>query len=188
MTPRGGKRAPARAALPPAEARRRAGRIRLVLADCDGVLTDSGVFYGESGEVFKRFSIRDGMGVDRLRQAGIESGMVSGEVSPSFTRRAEKLGIRHLLLGVKDKRAALAALFAQEGLQLSEVAYIGDDVNDVAVLDALAPEGLTGAPRDAVPDVVRRVHHRCRAAGGAGAFRDFAEWLLALRQASPPRR
>ena len=187
MTPRR-KRPPARlAALPLAEARRRASRIRLVLADCDGVLTDSGVFYGESGEALKRFSIRDGMGVERLRLAGMESGMVSGEVSFSIARRAEKLAIRHVLLGVKDKRAALASLCLQEGLQLSELAYIGDDVNDVAVLDALASEGLTGAPRDAVPEVARRVHHRCRAAGGAGAFRDFAEWLLALREASRRR-
>jgi len=164
-----------------AEARRRARRIRLVLADCDGVLTDSGVFYGETGEVMKRFSIRDGMGVDRLRLASIESGIVSGELSPSIARRAEKLAIRHVLLGVKDKRAAVEALCAQAGLALSEVAYIGDDLNDVALLEAVGAQGLTGAPLDALPDVARRVHHRCRVPGGSGAFRDFAEWLLALR-------
>jgi 3-deoxy-D-manno-octulosonate 8-phosphate phosphatase (KDO 8-P phosphatase) len=176
---------PRRATLHTAEARRRARGIRLVLADCDGVLTDSGVFYGESGEVMKRFSIRDGMGVERLRLAGIESGILSGEVSPSIARRAEKLAIRHVLLGVKDKRAALAALCVDTGLLLAEVAYIGDDVNDAAVLDAVAAEGLTGAPRDAVRAVAQRVHHLCRSAGGSGAFRDFAEWLLALREDAP---
>jgi 3-deoxy-D-manno-octulosonate 8-phosphate phosphatase (KDO 8-P phosphatase) len=167
--------------LRPAEARHRARRIRLVLADCDGVLTDTGVFYGESGEFMKRFSIRDGMGVERLRQVGIESGIVSGELSPSIARRAEKLAIRHVLLGVKDKRAAVQALCAASGLALAEVGYIGDDVNDLAVLDALASEGLTAAPSDALPEVAQRVHHVCRVPGGGGALRDFAEWLLGLR-------
>ncbi len=176
--PRGRTRLPQ---LSLAEARARARRIRLVLADCDGVLTDTGVFYGESGEVMKRFSIRDGMGVERLRLAGVDSGIVSGEVSPSIARRAEKLAIRHVLLGVKDKRAAVAALCAQEALTLGELAYMGDDVNDVAVLEAVGKEGLTGAPADALPEVAARVHHRCAVAGGQGAFRDFAEWLLALR-------
>jgi 3-deoxy-D-manno-octulosonate 8-phosphate phosphatase (KDO 8-P phosphatase) len=163
------------------QARLRARRIRLVLADCDGVLTDTGVYYGESGELMKRFSIRDGMGVERLRQAGMESGILSGEKSPAILRRAEKLGIRHVLLGVRDKRAALEALCAESGLGLTEVAYIGDDVNDLGVLDAIATHGLTAAPADALPEVAERVHYLCRAPGGSGALRDFAEWLLALR-------
>jgi 3-deoxy-D-manno-octulosonate 8-phosphate phosphatase (KDO 8-P phosphatase) len=167
--------------LPPAEARRRARRIRLVLADCDGVLTDTGVFYGASGEELKRFSIRDGMGVERLRQAGIESGIVSGELSPSILRRAEKLGLPHVLLGVKDKRAAVEGLCTSVGLRLEEVAYIGDDVNDVALLEALAGRGLTAAPSDALPEVARQVHHVCGVPGGSGALREFAEWLLAQR-------
>ncbi len=167
--------------LRPAEAPRRARRNRLVLADCDGVLTDSGVFYGESGEVMKRFSIRDGMGVERLRLAGIESGILSGEVSPSISRRAQKLAIRHVLLGVKDKRAAIDTLCVETGLVLAELGYIGDDVNDLAVLDAVGAEGLTSAPCDAVPEVAARVHHVCRVPGGSGALRDFADWLLALR-------
>jgi 3-deoxy-D-manno-octulosonate 8-phosphate phosphatase (KDO 8-P phosphatase) len=167
--------------LRPAEARLRARRIRLVLADCDGVLTDTGVFYGESGELMKRFSIRDGMGVERLRQVGIESGIVSGERSPSIARRAEKLAIRHVLLGVKAKLTALEALCADSGLGLAEVAYIGDDVNDLAVLEALAGEGLTAAPSDALPEVAQCVHYVCRVPGGSGALRDFADWLLALR-------
>jgi len=167
------------------EACRRARRLRLVLADCDGVLTDSGVYYGASGEVMKRFSIRDGMGVERLRLSGVDSGIISGEVSPSIARRAEKLAIRHLVLGVKDKCAAVQTLCAGLGLQLAELAYIGDDVNDLALLDAVASEGLTGAPQDARPEVLGRVHCRCHAPGGAGAFREFAEWLLALRAQAP---
>jgi 3-deoxy-D-manno-octulosonate 8-phosphate phosphatase (KDO 8-P phosphatase) len=176
------------APLRPAEARIRARRIRLVLADCDGVLTDGGVFYGESGELMKRFNIRDGMGVERLRLAGIESGIVSGERSPSILRRAEKLAIRHVLLGVKDKRTAVQALCADAGFRLAEVAYIGDDVNDMGVLDVIAPHGLTAAPADALPEVAARVHHLCHVPGGSGALRDFAEWLLHLRAHDARRR
>jgi 3-deoxy-D-manno-octulosonate 8-phosphate phosphatase (KDO 8-P phosphatase) len=167
-----------------AEARRRARRLRLVLADCDGVLTDAGVFYGESGEVMKRFNIRDGMGVERLRAGGIESAIISGEKSPSIARRAEKLAIRHLFLGVKDKRAAIDGLCADSGFSLAELAYIGDDVNDLAALEAISAQGLTAAPKDALPEVAGRVHRVCRLPGGEGAFREFAEWILSLRAAS----
>ena len=167
--------------LPAREARRRALRTRLVLADCDGVLTDGGVYYGESGEVMKRFHIRDGMGVERLKQAAIDSAIISGERSPSIARRAEKLALRHVLLGVKDKRGAVDALCVEAGLELAELAYIGDDVNDLAVLEAIGPYGLTAAPHDAVREVARSVHLVCRLPGGAGAFREFAEWILALR-------
>jgi 3-deoxy-D-manno-octulosonate 8-phosphate phosphatase (KDO 8-P phosphatase) len=163
------------------EARRRALAVRLLLADCDGVLTDTGVYYGDAGELMKRFSIRDGMGVERLRKAGIECGIISGERSSSISRRAEKLGLQHVLLGVKDKRGAVEALCTATGLQLAELAFIGDDVNDVELLEAVGACGLTAAPLDALPEVVARAHHRCRVPGGQGALRDFAEWLLALR-------
>jgi 3-deoxy-D-manno-octulosonate 8-phosphate phosphatase (KDO 8-P phosphatase) len=167
------------------EARARARAIRLVLADCDGVLTDTGVYYGDGGELMKRFSIRDGMGVERLRNAGIESGIISGERSPSISRRAEKLGLQHVLLGVNDKRAAVEALCTTTGLRLAELAFIGDDVNDVQLLEAVGVCGLTAAPQDALPEVVARVHYRCRVPGGQGALRDFADWLLALRGPQP---
>ena len=178
-----------RSVLSPAELVRRASRIRLVLTDSDGVLTDTGVYYSERGEELKRFSIRDGMGVERLRNAGIETGIVTGERSPSVARRAEKLGLRHVLLGVKDKLPAVRALCQEDGYQLSEVAFIGDDVNDLEVLSVLSGEGLTGAPSDALPSVLGTVIHVCSAPGGHGAFRDFAEWILGHRAVAPsPRR
>src|SRR5882757_5566807 len=106
----------------------KAKRIRLLLTDCDGVLTDNGVYYGDDGEVMKRFSIRDGMGVERLRKlCGIDTGIVTGELSPSVARRAEKLGIVELHLGVKDKLGKLSEILERTGLQWSEIAYIGDD-------------------------------------------------------------
>lgn len=176
-------------ALSPAELHRRAARLRLVLTDSDGVLTDTGVYYSERGEELKRFSIRDGMGVERLRNAGVETGIVTGERSPSVLRRGEKLGLRHVVLGCKDKLAAVQALCTQEGLTLDEVGFIGDDVNDLEVLTVLTRQGLTAAPADALPSVLGTVIHVCSAPGGHGAFRDFAEWILGHRAAaSIPRR
>ncbi|HEX4339931.1 MAG TPA: hypothetical protein VH062_28685 [Polyangiaceae bacterium] len=168
-------------ALPLAEAKRRARRTKLVLTDSDGVLTDNGVYYGENGEAFKRFSIRDGMGVERLRDAGIATGIITGEKSPSVRARAAKLRIELLYLGVKDKSGALEGVLRDAGVTLEQTAFIGDDVNDSAVLDTVGRAGLTGAPLDGMPDVVRAVHYRCRVPGGHGAFRDFAEWILKLR-------
>lgn len=154
----------------------RAARIRLVLSDCDGVLTDGTVYYSARGEEMKRFSLRDGMGFERLRDAGIEGAIITRERSPIVERRAEKLGLR-LYQGVRDKAAALEAILAERGLARAEVGYIGDDVNDLGAIQALA-DGLTAAPSDAAPDVLAAVHVRCTRPGGAGAFREFAELIL----------
>ncbi|MDT9546250.1 MAG: HAD-IIIA family hydrolase [Chlorobium sp.] len=161
---------------------RRARRIKLLISDNDGVFTDNGVYYGESGEVMKRYSIRDGMGVERLRHGGIETAIMTGEVSPSLGKRAEKLKMERLYLGVKDKGRKLREVLGETGLNVSELAYIGDDVNDVEIMEAIAAEGLTACPRDATGFVRPLAHYRCLADGGHGAFRDFAEWLLRLRQ------
>jgi 3-deoxy-D-manno-octulosonate 8-phosphate phosphatase (KDO 8-P phosphatase) len=174
--------------LAPAEVARRARQIKLVLTDSDGVLTDTGVYYSERGEELKRFSIRDGMGVQRLRQAGVETGIVTGEMSPSVVRRGEKLGLRHVLLGVKDKLSTVRALCAEHGLTLGQLAFIGDDVNDLAVLTEIGRHGLTAAPADALPPILGTVHHVSAVPGGHGAFRDFAEWILDHREIATPSR
>ncbi len=159
----------------------RARAVKLVISDNDGVFTDTGVYYSERGEEMKRYSIRDGMGVERLRDAGIDTGIMTGEVSPSIMKRAEKLGIKRLYLGVKDKVAMLEKVVAETGLDLHELAYIGDDVNDVGILCEISQAGLTGCPGDATFFVEPLVHFRAKANGGYGAFRDFAEWLIDLR-------
>ena len=163
------------------ELAKRAERIKLVVSDNDGVFTDNGVYYSERGEEMKRYSIRDGMGVERLRNSGIETAIMTGEVSPSIRMRAEKLGIKRLYLGVKEKLSLLEAVMAETGLQKGELAYIGDDVNDVGIMNEIAAEGLTGSPRDATVFVEPYIHYRASADGGYGAFRDFAEWLIMLR-------
>src|SRR5215470_14453346 len=102
--------------LLPAELRARARRLRLVLTDSDGVLTDGGVYYGDSGEALRRFSVRDGMGVERLREAGVATAIVTRERSEPVARRAEKLALPFLFLGVHDKAAHLPAILRDTGL------------------------------------------------------------------------
>lgn len=157
----------------------KAVKIKLLLTDVDGVLTDNGVYYSEAGEVMKRFSIRDGMGVERLRKlCGIETGIVTGERSPSVIKRAEKLNITCLHLGIKDKEALLESILAEKGLKAEEVAFIGDDVNDLGIMGKV---GLTACPSNAMFQVTAVADYRCNEKGGEGAFRDFAEWLISCR-------
>ena len=156
--------------------------IKLLLTDVDGVLTDNGVYYTEQGEVMKRFSIRDGMGVERLRKlCGIETGIITGEMSPSVARRAEKLQIRELHLGIKDKLGRLTEIMERLSLQPEEIAYIGDDVND---LEIMARAGITGCPGNAMPAVRCIANYVCENNGGDGAFREFAEWIIERERAT----
>jgi len=163
------------------ELRARAGRLRLVITDVDGTLTDGGVFYSERGEALKRFSMRDGMGVERLRDDGVETAFLTRETSSIVVRRAEKLRIKRVYQGVADKEAAFPAIAVDAGVDPSQVAYIGDDVNDLGIMALVAERGLVAAPLDAFPSVLRLAHYRCARTGGGGAFRDFAEWILVLR-------
>jgi 3-deoxy-D-manno-octulosonate 8-phosphate phosphatase (KDO 8-P phosphatase) len=155
----------------------RARRVRLMLTDCDGVLTDGGVYVSEHGEAMKRFSLRDGMGVERLRElCGIPTGIVTREQSPIVSQRAHKLRLDEVHLGVRDKREAVQAIADRRGLTLDEIAYIGDDVND---LDVLTMVGFAGAPSDAEPSVLDVAHFISSRPGGHGAFREFAECIVA---------
>ena len=163
------------------ELKRRAKRLRLVLTDNDGVLTDAGVYYPGTGETFKRFSIRDGMGVVLLRNAGVETAIITSENCPSARRRAEKLKMRFLFLGILDKQSHLKNILAETGVGLDSLAYIGDDVNDLEIMKEIGRQGITACPLDAMPIIQRVAHYRCKAPGGNGAFRDLAEWLLHLR-------
>jgi 3-deoxy-D-manno-octulosonate 8-phosphate phosphatase (KDO 8-P phosphatase) len=132
--------------------------------------------------------VRDGMGVERLRLDGVETAFVTRENSPIVQRRAEKLGLRLVYLGVHDKKEALPRILEDAGLDVAQLAYIGDDVNDLGIMETLAARGLVATPVDAIAEVRRVAHLVCERAGGAGAFRDFAEWILALRaEARAPR-
>ena len=160
------------------EVRGRAGRLRVLLTDVDGTLTDGGVYVSADGEALKRFSLRDGMGVERLRQVGVETVFVTRERSPIVTRRAEKLGVR-AFEGVRDKAEALPEIRAALALAPDEggLAYLGDDVNDAGIMALIAPRGLVGAPGDGFSEILEQAHYVTRAVGGHGAFREFAEAL-----------
>jgi 3-deoxy-D-manno-octulosonate 8-phosphate phosphatase (KDO 8-P phosphatase) len=154
----------------------KARKVRLLLTDCDGVLTDASVYYSSRGEEWRRFSVRDGMGVERLRQlAGIETGIISRENSGSLVQRSAKLEIRELHLGVRHKLAVVRRIASHRQIGLDQIAYIGDDVIDEEVLSAV---GLSAAPADAEPHVRSIVDYVCESGGGHGAFREVAEILI----------
>lgn len=155
----------------------KASGIKLLLTDCDGVLTDNGVYYSAEGEEMKRFSIRDGMGVERLRRiAGIETGIITGESTGSVVKRAEKLQITQLHVGIKDKPVILRQILEKTGLQAHQIAYIGDDTNDVEIMRLV---GISATPGDATSFAKAEADYICNATGGNGAFREFAELLIA---------
>lgn len=166
--------------LSPEDLRQRASAIRLLLTDSDGVLTDNGVYYSAAGEEMKRFSIRDGMGVERLRKfAAVDVGIITGEYSGPVQRRAEKLAIVELHLGIKDKPAVLRDILDRRQLQLEQIAFIGDDTNDVEIMQQV---GLAGCPSDATSFAREVAHYICPSRGGYGAFRDFAELIIAAHK------
>mgnify|MGYP006272485537 CR=1 FL=1 len=155
--------------------RSRASALRLFALDVDGVLTDGRIYYGHDGEELKAFDIKDGLGLKLLQRAGVELALITGRRSRSVARRAEELGIEHLVQGREDKRRALEELCAGLGLGLDECAYMGDDLPD---LGALAAVGIALAPADAVAAVAAAAHWQSRFAGGAGAVREACEQLL----------
>lgn len=163
------------------ELARRARRIQLVLTDCDGVLTDAGVYVSARGEELKRFNLRDGMGVERLRNAGVQCAIITREKSEFALRRAEKLRLPGSFVGVQDKLAHLGEIERSLGFGPSAMAYIGDDVNDLEIMRVIGQQGLTGAPADAFEDVLEASHFISKRNGGQGAFREFAEWILRHR-------
>lgn len=154
----------------------RLAEIKLLITDVDGVMTDTGVYYNENGDAMRRFSVRDGMGVERLRDlVGVETVIISGEDSPSIKKRAEKLKIEEFYLGVKDKVGVLEQIAVQKNLSLKEIAYIGDDLND---LEALRKVGVSACPQDAYDEVLNSCHYVCENKGGYGALREFAELII----------
>lgn len=164
----------------PASVLGRAADVQLILTDCDGCLTDGGVYVSGEGEEMKRFHVIDGLGIGRLREAGIEVGIVTGEFSRSVRERARKLGLTEVHLGIREKGPLLEDLRARRGLAREAVAYFGDDCNDLPVLPLVA---LFGCPGDAFYEVRAQAHWQSPRPGGRGAFRDFAELILRARGA-----
>lgn len=156
--------------------------IKLFLTDVDGVLTDAGMYYSDLGDELKKFNTRDGMGLQMLREAGIKTGIITGEDTRLIERRAKKLQMDFLYKGVKDKSAILDEILKTTGFSPHEVAFIGDDLNDAVIMSRV---GLTAAPADAVTDIKKRARYICEKKGGEGCVREFAEWILLSRGQKP---
>jgi 3-deoxy-D-manno-octulosonate 8-phosphate phosphatase (KDO 8-P phosphatase) len=157
--------------------------IKAIALDVDGVLTDGTFWWGPDGEEFKRFSFLDIMGVSRGRKAGLIFALISGEDSPLVDRYAAKMGIADVYKGCKDKAAALRAFAERHGLALAEIAFMGDDVND---LPALALAGLPAAPASAHESVLEVVQHVTKQKGGRGAVRALVDLVVAKRSRPDP--
>lgn len=150
-------------------------QIRLVVCDVDGVLTDGGLHYDEAGRVAKRFDVRDGLAVRMLQRAGIVVALLSGGRSGAIEQRACHLGIEHCRTGVGDKQVGLQQLQCELSMTASQTAYLGDDLNDLAVRTLC---GLLVTPVDAVPALRRQADWVLTRPGGAGVLREFTDQLL----------
>ncbi|MEZ5608565.1 MAG: HAD hydrolase family protein [Burkholderiaceae bacterium] len=160
----------------PAELLLRAQGMRLLLLDVDGVLTDGGLYYGESGEVMKRFHTLDGHGLKLLARAGLQVGVISGRDSPALRQRLAALGIQHARLGTEDKLPAAQALLQELGIAWAHTAAMGDDWPD---LPLLRHAGFACAPAQAHAEVRALATHVTTLAGGSGAVRELCDLLLA---------
>jgi 3-deoxy-D-manno-octulosonate 8-phosphate phosphatase (KDO 8-P phosphatase) len=160
----------------PAARRPRWDRVRALVTDVDGVLTDGGLYYAENGDELKRFDVRDGQGLVMLREAGLLAAIVTRKQTTIVTRRARDLGIAEVHQHVIDKAAAITDLLKRHALKAAEVCYVGDDVGD---LPAMRLVGVPVAVADAVPEVRKAAAYVTRAGGGHGAIREVCALILA---------
>ncbi|TNE78279.1 MAG: HAD-IIIA family hydrolase [Gammaproteobacteria bacterium] len=153
----------------------RAKYVRLLLLDVDGVLTDGRLYYGNNGEELKAFNIQDGLGIKLLQKNGIQVGIITGRTSALLARRAAELGIKLVVQGREDKLVALNEMLENREYQMEEIAFLGDDLPDLAVIRRV---GLGVAVANARPVIAQHAIWQTSAYGGHGAVRELAELLL----------
>lgn len=156
----------------------RAKRVELLIMDCDGVLTDGRLYFSAAGEELKVFNVKDGQGLTNWHEAGFRSGIISGRNSPIVELRAKQLGVEYVVQGRNEKVGALNDIAAAANVDLDQIAYIGDDVPDAAVM-SLA--GFSAAVADAVDEVKQAANYVTAANGGCGAVREVIDLLLASK-------
>lgn len=156
----------------------KAQKIKLLVLDVDGVLTDGTLVYSQDGELVKHFNVKDGVGIKLLQTFDVAVAIISAKDSLPLKRRIQDLSIKHAYTGCKDKLLALKELTSNLGIQFDEVAYCGDDVIDLKVMRKV---GLSLAPADAYPMVQKYAHVVTQAAGGKGVAREVADLILASR-------
>jgi 3-deoxy-D-manno-octulosonate 8-phosphate phosphatase (KDO 8-P phosphatase) len=153
----------------------RAGRVKLMIFDVDGVFTDGSLFFTAEGDAMKSFNSLDGHGVKMLASIGVQTAIITGRQSAIVAARAKELGITHLYQGVADKTVALGNLLQQTGIVAADCGYMGDDWPDLAVMRLC---GFAAAPANAHPEVIQRVHWVAEARGGHGAVREVCDAIL----------
>jgi len=156
----------------------RARDVELLLLDVDGVLTDGTIFYDQTGGEIKGFNTQDGFGLNLLRRGGVDVGLITAKISPALVRRCHHLNITRVYQGAKNKLRVFDKILLETRLRPPQVAYMGDDWLD---LQLLARVGLSAAPPNAVPEVLKRVHYITDRRGGQGAVREVCDLILEAR-------
>ena len=162
----------------PSSAFKAAQKVKLVLLDVDGVLTDGRLYYGNAGEELKAFDIQDGLGIKLLQNAGIKVGIITGRSSVLVERRAKELGIDHLIQGREDKLTALNELLEKITFEFEEIAFVGDDLPDLAIIRRV---GLGITPANGNHLIASQALWQTKKSGGNGAVREVAELILSAQ-------
>ena len=152
-------------------------KIKLLLTDVDGCLTDGSVYYGPNHEKIKKFNMQDGMALKLLRENNILTGIISADNSEATRFRAEDLKFDFICINIKDKLAKFEEILKANNIQKDEVAYMGDDIQDLCILNQVS---VSVAPNNAVDEVKKAVSHITQKSGGDGAFREYAEYIIKL--------
>lgn len=152
-------------------------KIKLLLTDVDGCLTDGSVYYGPNHEKIKKFNMQDGMALKLLRENNISTGIISADNSEATRYRAEDLKFDFICINIKDKLAKFEEILKANNIQKDEVAYMGDDIQDLCILNQVK---VSVAPNNAVDEVKKAVSHITQKSGGNGAFREYAEYIIKL--------
>jgi YrbI family 3-deoxy-D-manno-octulosonate 8-phosphate phosphatase len=150
-------------------------KIKLLVSDVDGVLTDGGMYYSAEGELMKKFHTRDGMGVELLLTKNIKTVLLSKENSKIVTKRAKKIKVTKSYIGVLQKEILLEKLCRDFQVNLMEIAYIGDDVNDLEIMKKV---GFSGTPKDGVAQIKQIADYVCNVKGGYGVLREIADLII----------
>jgi len=150
-------------------------KIKMLAMDVDGTLTDGSMYYSENGEQLKRFNVRDGMSIHLLENSGIIPAIITSENSSITKARAKKLNISQVILGSRNKTEDIKKLALDNNIKLEEIAYIGDDINDLHVIKIV---GFSGCPADSTELIKQNVDYICKSEGGRGAVREFVELIL----------
>lgn len=157
---------------------RQAAKIRLLLMDCDGVLTDGRLYYSDKGEELKVFNVKDGQGIVMWHRAGFESGIISGRSSTIVSVRAAELGMHYIRVGSQDKIKDFEEIIARSKIDPEQVAYIGDDVPDIILLKRV---GFPIVVNDSVQEVLAVADYITESSGGLGAVREVTDLLLSAK-------